>query len=322
MDFLLELLQILVFPGMLFAIGLAFVYEWLDRKIYARLQNRVGPLYTGPSGILQPFADFIKLLAKEDVVPNEVDKPLFNALPIFALTLSLTGFLALPITGLRGVISFNGDLIFLITLMTLICIVIMYSGISSANRFSTVGAERAALQLLGYEIPMMLSAISIGILASSMLVYDIVSIQANGGWFLIGPGVLGFAIFVLCGQAELERIPFDIPEAETEIVAGWLTEFSGRKLALFRLTKDVELLYLSGLVVALFLGGPSGPVMPGLEFILYPLYFLLKTLFVLFLLTTLRALFARLRIDQMVNFSWKYLVPLAILQVLIVRLVV
>ncbi len=322
MDFLLELLQILVFPGILFAIGLAFVYEWLDRKIYARLQNRVGPLYTGPSGILQPFADFIKLLAKEDVVPNEVDKPLFNALPIFALTLSLTGFLALPITGLRGVISFNGDLIFLITLMTLICIVIMYSGISSANRFSTVGAERAALQLLGYEIPMMLSAISIGILASSMWVYDIVSIQANGGWFLIGPGILGFAIFVLCGQAELERIPFDIPEAETEIVAGWLTEFSGRKLALFRLTKNVELLYLSGLVVALFLGGPSGPVMPGLEFILYPLYFLLKTLFVLFLLTTLRALFARLRIDQMVNFSWKYLVPLAILQVLIVRLVV
>jgi NADH-quinone oxidoreductase subunit H len=198
----------------------------------------------------------------------------------------------------------------------------MYSGISSANRFSTVGAERAALQLLGYEIPMMLSAISIGILASSMWVYDIVSIQANSGWFLISPGILGFAIFVLCGQAELERIPFDIPEAETEIVAGWLTEFSGRKLALFRLTKDVELLYLSGLVVALFLGGPSGPVMPGLEFILYPLYFLLKTLFVLFLLTTLRALFARLRIDQMVNFSWKYLVPIAILQVLIVRLVV
>jgi NADH-quinone oxidoreductase subunit H len=322
MNFLLELLQILVFPGVLFAIGLAFVYEWLDRKIYARLQNRVGPLYTGPSGILQPFADFIKLLAKEDVVPNEVDKPLFNALPIFALTLSLTGFLALPITDLRGVISFNGDLIFLIVLMTLICIVIMYSGISSANRFSTVGAERAALQLLGYEIPMMLSAISIGILASSMWVYDIVSIQANSGWFLISPGILGFAIFVLCGQAELERIPFDIPEAETEIVAGWLTEFSGRKLALFRLTKDVELLYLSGLVVALFLGGPSGPVMPGLEFILYPLYFLLKTLFVLFLLTTLRALFARLRIDQMVNFSWKYLVPIAILQVLIVRLVV
>jgi len=322
MNFLLELLQILVFPGVLFAIGLAFVYEWLDRKIYARLQNRVGPLYTGPSGILQPFADFIKLLAKEDIVPNEVDKPLFNALPIFALTLSLTGFLALPITDLRGVISFNGDLIFLIVLMTLICIVIMYSGISSANRFSTVGAERAALQLLGYEIPMMLSAISIGILASSMWVYDIVSIQANSGWFLISPGILGFAIFVLCGQAELERIPFDIPEAETEIVAGWLTEFSGRKLALFRLTKDVELLYLSGLVVALFLGGPSGPVMPGLEFILYPLYFLLKTLFVLFLLTTLRALFARLRIDQMVNFSWKYLVPIAILQVLIVRLVV
>ncbi|MEM3077916.1 MAG: complex I subunit 1 family protein [Nitrososphaerales archaeon] len=322
MDFLLELLQILVFPGILFAIGLAFVYEWLDRKIYARLQNRVGPLYTGPSGILQPFADFIKLLAKEDVVPNEVDKPLFNALPIFALTLSLTGFLALPIMDLRGVISFNGDLIFLIALMTLICIVIMYSGISSANRFSTVGAERAALQLLGYEIPMMLSAISIGILASSMWVYDIVSIQANSLWFLIGPGILGFAIFVLCGQAELERIPFDIPEAETEIVAGWLTEFSGRKLALFRLTKDVELLYLSGLAVALFLGGPSGPVMPGLEFILYPLYFLLKTLFVLFLLTTLRALFARLRIDQMVNFSWKYLVPLAILQVLIVRVVV
>jgi len=322
MEWFLELLQILIFPGILFAILLAFIYEWFDRKIYAKLQNRVGPLYTGPSGILQPFADFVKLLAKEDIVPSDVDKPLFNALPIVALTLSLTGFLALPITGLRGIISFNGDLIFLIALMTLICIVIIYSGISSSNRFSTVGAERAALQLLGYEIPMMLSAISIGIVAKSMWVYEIVSTQADSIWFLMGPGVLGFAIFVLCGQAELERIPFDIPEAETEIVAGWLTEFSGRKLALFRLTKDVELLYLSGLAVALFLGGPSGPTIPGLEPILYLVYFLLKTLFVLFLLTTLRALFARLRIDQMVNFSWKYLVPLAILQVLIVRVIV
>jgi NADH-quinone oxidoreductase subunit H len=322
MNLLLELLQILFFPGILFALLLAFIYEWLDRKIYAKLQNRVGPLYTGPSGILQPFADFIKLLAKEDIVPDETDKPLFNALPIVALTLSLTGFLVLPIIDLRGIISFNGDLIFLIALMTLICIVIIYAGISSSNRFSTVGAERAALQLLGYEIPMMLSAASIGILANSMWVYNIVSVQVNTVWFLVGPGILGFAIFILCGQAELERIPFDIPEAETEIVAGWLTEFSGRKLALFRLTRDVELLYLSGLAVALFLGGPSGPIISGLEPVLYPIYFLLKTFFVLFLLTTLRALFARLRIDQMVNFSWKYLVPIAILQVLLVRVIV
>lgn len=322
MDLLLELIQIIVFPGILFAISLAFIYEWLDRKIYAKLQNRVGPLYTGPRGILQPFADFIKLLAKEDIVPDEVDKPLFNALPIVALTLSLMGFLALPIIGLRGIISFNGDLIFLIVLMTLICIVVIYAGVSSSNRFSTVGAERAALQLLGYEIPMMLSAVSVGILANSMWIYDIVSIQSNTIWFLIGPGILGFAIFILCGQAELERIPFDIPEAETEIVAGWLTEFSGRKLALFRLTRDVELLYLSGLAVTLFLGGPSGPIVAGLETVLYPIYFLLKTLFVLFLLTTLRALFARLRIDQMVNFSWKYLVPLAILHILFVRVIV
>ncbi|MEM3437148.1 MAG: complex I subunit 1 family protein [Nitrososphaerales archaeon] len=319
---LLELLQILIFPGILFAIFLAFIYEWLDRKIYAKLQNRVGPLYTGPMGILQPFADFIKLLAKEDIVPNEVDKPLFNALPIVALTLSLMGFLALPIIGLRGIISFNGDLIFLIVLMTLICIVVIYAGVSSSNRFSIVGAERAALQLLGYEIPMMLSAVSVGILANSMWVYDIVSIQSNNVWFLIGPGILGFAIFIICGQAELERIPFDIPEAETEIVAGWLTEFSGRKLALFRLTRNVELLYLSGLAVTLFLGGPSGPIISGLEPILYPIYFLLKTLFVLFLLTTLRALFARLRIDQMVNFSWKYLIPISILHILFVRVIV
>jgi NADH-quinone oxidoreductase subunit H len=134
MNLLLELLQILFFPGILFALLLAFIYEWLDRKIYAKLQNRVGPLYTGPSGILQPFADFIKLLAKEDIVPDETDKPLFNALPIVALTLSLTGFLVLPIIDLRGIISFNGDLIFLIALMTLICIVIIYAGISSSNR--------------------------------------------------------------------------------------------------------------------------------------------------------------------------------------------
>lgn len=309
------LIQILLFPGFLFLLALALFYEWVDRKFLARLQNRYGPLYTGPSGLLQPFADFIKLLSKEDITPKAADKFMFSCAPLFLLSFPLLALFLVPITGLTALVSFEGDLIFVMFLFTLIAITIFIAGWSSVNRFSTVGGVRAAFQMLGYEIPMTLVMVGPAIAARTLSISQIVGWQShNAAWFMwLQP--LGFAIFVLCLLAELEFIPFDIPEAGTEIVAGWVTEFSGRKLALIRLGKDMELVLAASLITSLFLGGPNCSLP-----ILAIVFFLLKTTLVVVLLTTLRALFARFRIDQMIAGAWKYLLPLAILQMVLIQL--
>ena len=158
--------------------------------------------------------------------------------------------------------------------------------------------------------------------AGSLELADIVKAQSQTLWYIIGIDLIGFLVFLIAAQAELERIPFDIPEAETEIVGGWTAEYSGKKLALFRLSADIELVYMSGLAVTFFLGGPSGPVVEGFAPALHLIYFIIKTVAVLAILSMIRALFSRLRIDQMVAFSWKYLVPLSLFQLLIVRVVI
>jgi len=312
---IMMLIEILLFPGFLFLIALAFFYEWIDRKFFAKLQNRYGPLYTGPSGLLQPFADFIKLLSKEDITPEAADKFMFSCAPLFLLSFPLLALFLVPIIDLKALISFEGDLIFLMFLFTLIAVTIFIAGWSSVNRFSTVGGMRAAFQMLGYEIPMTLVMIGPVIAARTLSISQIVGWQVyNVAWFIwLQP--LGFAVFVLCLLAELEFIPFDIPEADTEIVAGWSTEFSGRKLALIRLGKDVELVLAASLITSLFLGGPNS-LLP----ILAIGFFLLKTTLAVVLLTTLRALFARFRIDQMIVGAWKYLIPIAILQMVLIQL--
>jgi len=312
----MDLFGLLVYPGLIFLLALAWFYEWLDRRFFARLQNRYGPIYTGSHGLLQPLADFIKLLAKEDVEPAAVDKPLFRCVPILLLTLPLTVLFLIPISGVSAFAHFEGDLIFTLFVMSLLAILAFLGGWSSSNRFSTLGGLRAAMQTLGYEVPLAIVLIGPALVARSLSITRIVEWQASHGLWIVALTPIGFGIAVVAMLAELEKIPFDIPEAETEIVAGWQTEFSGRKLALMRLALDLELVLAAGLITALFLGGPSGPI----PFIPNIMWFLIKATFVVLILTNLRALFARFRIDQMVSGSWKYLVPLAILQILIVQL--
>lgn len=318
--YIIETIRAIIFPGFLFTFFLALFYEWFDRKFYARLQNRVGPLYTGSFGLLQPFADFVKLLSKEDIVPQKVDRLLFTMTPLFSLTLSIFATLLLPISSISGIVSFNGDAIISITILTFICITIFYAGISSYNRFAIVGAERSFLQLIGYEIPLMLSVVGVALNAKNLSLSSIVASQ-EGLWHIVGPQALGFIVFIAAAQAELERIPFDLPEAEQEIIAGWNIDYSGRRLAMFRLARNIELVFLCGLGATLFLGGPLGPVIEGYAPIFYTVYFVLKSLIILAILTVIRALFARLRIDQVVGFSWKYLLPLALIQFVIVRMI-
>ncbi|MEM0328937.1 MAG: complex I subunit 1 family protein, partial [Nitrososphaerota archaeon] len=297
-------------------------YEWVDRKLYARFQNRVGPHLAGPFGLFQPIADLIKLLSKEDIVPMATDRFLFTLTPILAPALILFACMFLPVAGPSGIISFEGDLIAVIALLSIYTITVYLAGEGSNNRFAPVGAVMAAVQLLGYEIPLTLSLLSVALAAGSLSIRGIVEAQAERGlWFIAGIQAIGFAIFIIASQAEMERIPFDIPEAEQEIVAGWEVEYSGKRLALFRLSKDLELFLLSGLGAAVFLGGPIGPVMPGLEPMLYTIYFILKSIIVLAIFTLVRALFARLRIDQMVSFSWRYLMPPAMILIILTEVI-
>jgi len=311
---LLYALQFLICPRALFLLVLAFFYEWVNRKFLARLQNRFGPLYTGASGILQPFADFLKLLSKEDIMPVTADTLLFSLAPIFYAALPLTSLFIIPIASQVGLISFDGDLIFVLFVFTLIVVTVFLSGWCSMTRFSVIGGVRAALQMLGYEIPMGLAMVGPAIAAKSLSISRIVEWQQNNATWNVLLQPLGFGVLVVCLLAELGFVPFDIPEAETEIVAGWQTEYSGRKLALFRLGKDLEILLASALIASLYLGGAQQ------LWLVPPVFtFLIKTILVVLLLTLLRALFARFRIDQMISGMWKYLLPIAILQMILIQ---
>jgi NADH-quinone oxidoreductase subunit H len=322
---------LLVFPGVIFVFIYATLAEWFDRKVYARLQNRIGPLHTGRSGILQPVADFFKLMAKEDLVPTGADKGLFNALPLFSLAAALAAFMMIPIFRLNlPYTSFPGDLIVIVYLLSIPTIVHFLAGWSSTNYYAMVGSFRNLTQLFGYEVPLFLSLLAPAMLAGNWQG----GIWSPANWqisrvaafymahpYLIPLNIIGFVVALIGLQAKLERIPFDAPEAETEIVAGALTEYSGKKLALFRLTLDIELVVGSALIAAIFLGGfVLPPVHLGtidISYLLSFLLFVLKTAIVISLLSLGRALMGRLRIDQTIAFSWRWLAPMSLVQILI-----
>ena len=311
---LIELARIIIYPGIITLILLAFFYEWVDRRYVARLQNRCGPIYVGPFGILQPIADFIKLLSKEDITPEHAEKKLFAIIPIMLFASTLTALMCIPIFELNALVSFEGDILLVFFMIMFSSISIFLGGISSLNRFSLVGSVRTALQMLAYEIPMGLAIAGPAIISGSLSITKIVFWQSeNTCMIILQP--LGFIIFILCAVAELEKVPFDAPLAETELVAGWETEFSGKKLALIKISEDLSLLLFASLMSSLFLGGPYG------LFLIPPtLCSLLKITICVLIISTIRALFARFRIDQAVRGFWKIILPLAILQIIFVEL--
>jgi len=315
-------IELLIFPGIIFILWLSLLYEWLDRKFYAKLQNRYGPLHTGAKGCCQPFADFVKLLSKEDITPMAVDRVLFTLTPILLLGLSLTALFYVPMVPIlrnEAFAAFDGDLIYVIFLLTMIVVVKFLGAWASTNRFSAIGGMRLLFQLIGYEIPLAVALLTPALATGSLNISKIA--QTVGSNIVLAIALLPvLAIAIICFQAELERVPFDIPEAEQEIVAGWLTEFSGRKLALIRLSFDVELVLASTLVAALFLGGPYSPAIPYIPVqVSYFLWFLFKATIVLLVLSNIRTLYARLRIDQMVHFAWKNLTIIGLLEIILVE---
>ncbi len=314
MAVLKTLLYLFVYPGFLFLFLYSTFCEWVDRKFYARVQNRIGPLYTGPRGVLQPIADFIKLMAKEDIIPEKADKGMFSALPVFSLAVVSTAAMYLPVWHWTKFNSFPGDLIVVLFLLSLPTLAFFLAGWHSTNLFSIVGGVRVLTMLFGYEVPLFLAVLSPAILAGSWRLLEITNFYQQNPLLLL-VNIIGFFIALIALQAKLERVPFDVPHAETEIVGGTFTEYSGKKLAFFRLLSDIEMVVGAGLIAAVFLGGFPGGLIMG--FIL----FIIKTLIVILLLSLIRALCARIRIDQVVSFSWRYLAPLAVLQLLIVIIV-
>ena len=299
-----QLFSILIFPGFLFLGVFGLAAEYFDRKFHARLQNRVGPPW------FQPLADFIKLAAKEDVIPENANPRMFKAMPVFALTATVTAFFYIPLWRQSGLLSFTGDLIVVLYLLTIPTLTFFLGGWYSTSLYSKIGAVRSITQLFAYEVPFFVSMLSPALLANSWSIRDMTIFYAAHPWYWTF-NLLGFFISLVAMLGKLEKVPFDIAEAETEIVAGTFTEYSGRLLALFRIGIDIETVVGASLLAAVFM--PFGLALaPVLGFIVY----LLKVLFVVALLTLARSVFARLRIDQMMELCWRYIAPLAFLQLL------
>jgi NADH-quinone oxidoreductase subunit H len=314
-DFTL-IFRILIFPGFTFILLLTLFCDWIERKIEARIQNRVGPMVAGPAGILQPLADFIKLLTKEDVVPRDAKKTIFKFAPLAAFTIMVFATCFLPIDG-ASVLSasgFNGDLIVILALVTIANFLLFLSGWASSNPYGAIGSARVLTQFLGYDIPLFLLALTPAFIAGSLSIAAIASSQYIP-FILLAPWA--FVLFIITMQAELEKDPFDIPHAESEVVGGLETEYTGGKLAFLHLTRDVQIVFGAALVVELFLGGPYGPVFFGFPAFWYSLWFVLKLLAVVVIAEYITCVFARLRIDQVLSANWKIVLPLAILSLIL-----
>lgn len=291
----MTLLALLVFPGGLFLLANSIAYEWVDRKVVARLQNRIGPRW------FQPIADLFKLFGKEEVVPEGTHALVFALLPVIALASALTAALALPVAGLAPVFSYSGDLIVTIYLLSVLTLSLSVAGLNSNNSYGIIGAARVLTQLFAYEAPLLLALLGPAFVAHSWQVSEIVA--ATGGQWLLFAQPVGFVVAVISLMGKVELPPFDAPEAETEVVAGALTEYSGFGLALFLLAKKVVLLVGLLLIATLYMGGIGNPV-----------DYLVKTLLLLLVVTGIQALLARLRIDQTVGMWWHYGVFLILIQ--------
>jgi NADH-quinone oxidoreductase subunit H len=294
---------------------LLFSYMTLtERKVMGRMQLRYGPNRAGPYGLMQPFADLIKLIRKESFFPATAIDRLYVISPAVAAFTALAAFSVIPwgkgweVGGYRvdgAVVDVPISLILIFALGSIGIYGFIIGGWASDSKFALLGSMRTCAQLVSYEVSLALSVLGIVIMAGTLSLTQIV--EEQGDYWYIGPQIVGFLVFMLAGTAETSRAPFDLPEAETELVAGYHTEYGGMRYGLYAMAEYINLITLSGLAVTLFLGGWRGPFLWG------PIWFLLKMLLVLFLFIWLRTTLPRLRYDQLMRFGWKVLLPVATL---------
>lgn len=282
---------------------------WWERKVSAHIQSRLGPMRVGWHGWLQPIADVIKLLLKENIVAHETDKISFWLAPIIVFVASFLPFVVIPFGKNLIPQDLNLGLLYILAITSVGVIGIFMAGWGSGNKYSLLGGMRTAAQIISYEVPLVLSILGIVMITGTLSMVKIVEAQ-KGMWFIVYQPV-AFVIYLISAIAEVNRAPFDIPEAESELVAGFHTEYSGMKFAMFFLAEYTNMFTVSAIATTLFLGGWLGPFFPG------PIWFLIKVYFLIFVMMWLRWTFPRLRVDQLMGFAWKFLLPLAFLNILV-----
>jgi NADH-quinone oxidoreductase subunit H len=290
------------------AMSIAAGLIWLERRLLGLWQDRYGPNRVGPFGLLQVLADMIKIFSKEDWVPPFADKPVFILAPAVIIVTVLMSFAVIPVTRGINVADLNIGLLFFLAMSSMGVYSVVLAGWSSNNKYSLLGGLRAAAQMLSYEVFMGLSLMGVVMLAGSFSLRAIVEAQSKL-WFCI-PQLLGLVIFIIAGLAETHRLPFDLPEAESELVAGYHSEYSGIKFGMFFVGEYLGITLISALIVTLFFGGWNGPLLPPF------VWFFLKLFLFIGGFILMRATMPRPRYDQLMSFGWKLLLPLALLNLL------
>jgi NADH-quinone oxidoreductase subunit H len=298
-----------VFGILIVSLSIAAGLIWLERRLLGVWQDRYGPNRTGPFGLLQVLADVIKIFSKEDWIPPFADRFVFVLAPAVIIFTVLMSFAIIPVSPLIAVSNLNIALLFFLGMSSLGVYSVVLAGWSSNNKYSLIGGLRAAAQMLSYEVFMGLSLMGVVLIAGSFSLQDIVEAQRQI-WFFI-PQILGFIIFFIAGLAETHRLPFDLPEAESELIAGYHSEFSGMKFGMFFVGEYLGITLISALIVTLFFGGWLGPILPPF------VWFLLKLFFFIMLFILMRATLPRPRFDQLMAYGWKILLPLALANLII-----
>ncbi len=305
---------ITVFGVLIVVLTIAGGLIWYERRLLALWQDRYGPNRVGPFGMLQVLADMVKVFTKEDWIPPFADKPVFVIAPAVIVVSVLLSFTVIPYAPDIEVVNLDIGLLFFLAMSSLGVYSITFAGWASDSKYSLLGGLRAAAQMLSYEVFMGLSLMGVVMLTGSFNFHDIVMAQ-KGLWFIV-PQFLGFIVFFIAGVAEMRRLPFDLPEAESELVAGFHSEYSGMKFGMFFVGEYLGVTLISALITTLFLGGWMGPVLPPL------LWFLIKTFAFISLFILLRAALPRLRYDQLMAFGWKVMLPLSLLNLVVTGAVV
>ena len=298
----------------LFLVLNALFIVWFERKVAARMQLRLGPNRVGRFGLLQTLADTMKLLIKEDIVPDAADRMVFRAAPFIVLAATFLLFVVLPFGRGLTAADLNVGLVYFLAVGSLTVIGILAGGWASNNKYSLMGGMRSAAQIVSYEVPAVLTLLSVAMLAGSLKMGDIVRAQPVYGYAVLQP--VGFILFLIASNAEINRAPFDLPESDSELVSGFVTEYSAMRFAFFFLAEYTNLFLAGAFGATLFLGGWRGPFLPPI------VWFLLKSYAVIFVLVWARWTFPRLRVDHLMQFSWKVLLPLALLNLLVTAVLV
>lgn len=293
-----------------FVVVNALFLTWAERKVAGHMQRRIGPKEVGPFGLLQPFADMIKLLAKEMLTPANVDKPIYYLAPILIFVPVLVSFIVIPFDGFLQAKDINVGILVVLAFSSLSVFSILLAGWGSNNKYSLIGAVRSVAQNVAYEIPLMLALVPVVFMTNSLSLRDIVEAQ-KGFWFIGKGQFFAFLIYFIAAVAETNRTPFDLPEAESELVSGYHTEYSGMRFAMFQFAEFTNVFIVCAIATTFFLGGYNGPILPGI------IWFFIKTYFLVFVIMWFRWTFPRVRFDQLLNFSWKVLIPVALLNLIV-----